>query len=207
MNMEFLKENLKKIIGVGVAIAVLIVGLLVYNNYQENKAAKERVDNELNYLNQMEEVIDKMLRSGAKAEAMASGYKNVWYDAIYDELIFIDGEMIPVSDFNEAINLLFNHYVETGDNDKLKDDQVEISVLIDDLSNPPARFERVYDLLLDVYTNYEAYVDLALDPSGSYKSYSEVTSNLSSEMIKQFRELRVRLPKKEDIEADLKIKK
>jgi hypothetical protein len=212
VKIEITKETLtsKKFMvtaGVILFIIVSVIGLMMYQKQQqvqaEEKAKQEQKEKEQEYLAQLEDAHLTITDAAAKAEEMSSTYVDAWHDAIWNDYVLIDGVEMPVSDFDEGIMFIYLDFEANGDITALTDEAFEIDLLLKDLNNPPEKYQKFYDMLIDIQLNYETYVDLAEYPSGSFETYSKNVNDLSNDLYKQLKEFELRLPDAEDEELEL----
>jgi len=62
-----------------------------------------------------------------------------------------------------------------------------------EISNPPAKYAKAYDLLLELFSIYSQLYSLARSPQGSYVSFNKTVNDLSLEFDKCFNKLDVTL--------------
>ena len=63
-----------------------------------------------------------------------------------------------------------------------------------EIGNPPTKYSKAYDLLLEIYSIYSQLYSLARSPQGSYVSFNKTVNDLSLEFEKGFNKLDVLLP-------------
>lgn len=202
MNEKPLKS---KMISIIMALILLLAGFISYAYYQHLQvvkhekavalAKKKQMAKLALYLSSLRKANKLMLTSGAKIELMVNQYTQVWHDAIYNNgMITINGKVIAVNDFNEAIQKQYDYFQKDGDFQYLDNDKNNIDQLMNTLKNPPAKFKDTYDNLLNMYSDYTEYLSMVEEPSGSYNSYTSKANNLSDDMAKAYNKIKIMLP-------------
>jgi hypothetical protein len=181
-----------------IAIAILIFG---YKTISEKNAEKiykqafnEYVDNL--YLIQM-----SMLNGAAEAESLCNLTSQVWRNAIYedrssetDKYTRPDGYF--VSDFNVALDNLYDDSSTKDTIAKIISNQVEVKELIKTLQAPPEGLEKCYDTVTEFYTAYKGFTDLAINPTGSLQSFNETVNERKSNLLANYEKLSTLIPDK-----------
>jgi hypothetical protein len=64
-----------------------------------------------------------------------------------------------------------------------------IEGLLEELKNPPSRFESTYELLEELYEIYVKLHDLAMDPSDNMDNHMKSVNKLADQILEKTREL------------------
>jgi len=187
-------KNKRKII-IYSLITFIIISLVTGGlYYQHKKKVEETIKLEKEqYRKDLSALVDEMLENGVKAESMINEYLKVWNKAIDERYSWtLHGER--VYDFNDALRVQYNYFKNHGDIKSLIDKNIEIELKIKSLNNPPIEYKEMYDLVIELYTDYSEFVELAEEPSGSYRSYSANANELSSNFVRKIKEFNVRFP-------------
>lgn len=167
------------------------------------------------YKGELQDVVDRMLENTADAEEIVNSYSDVWrhsiesrgaipvaemaettgleQDVIQEYFVINPAGNIP-DDFSLNVQSLNSYYQESGDLERIKEASDEIQSKINELNNPPAEFEKVYDEVLDMYTYAEQYIEMALNPTGSLQSFNEEKNQLTSEILSKYKRVEAIMP-------------
>lgn len=174
------------IIAIVIIIAIIIGGV---SSSQEKKA---------NYVENLNKATNTMLNSAAEAETAGNLIVKVWYNAIFDEYDEETNKFTRgTSDFNEALQNLFNDEEFSEDISDLENDKLEVEAIMSSLKNPPEEYEKCYDALLTFYTDYCQLIEMATDPSSSYNKYSQDLNDVIASIVEDFRTVQMLLPDEE----------
>lgn len=187
VNIKVDKNKKSKILrGILSIISVFVICIAGYSfiKLQSEKSKTEE------YRNNITNLKVAMISSGSEAEELLNLTSKVWTNAIYEnEDIETNQYTKPkgffVSNFNIALENLFNdgEIIQTVKN--IKDGQMNVSEIIKKLNNPPEEYKSIYDTLMDMYTSYQSITDLAVNPKGNLQTFN----NNKNEKIDKFMEL------------------
>jgi len=208
---------MKRITAVLLLILISLSILTGCNNSQKMKELEKEYDAEIRL------VVYDMFLQAAEAEGMVNMYLKVWKDSIE---MTLDKQRLATSmgihtsqvdayigeptgsgwssyyafkgNFDDAIRCVSKYHENTGKNDKLVNKKSEIKDKMKELNNPPEKYNKAFDIALELYTLYEKYTDMAISPSGSLVSYSQEAKELSSEIISKYKQFEVMLPEIEE---------
>ena len=97
-------------------------------------------------------------------------------------------------DFSEEIDKFYQDTKDKGVIQEFVDDKKSIDSQMSDLNNPPEKYQKLYDKLLELYGEYTLVYEMAINPSGSLKMYSEVINESYSEITRLNNEFQVLIP-------------
>lgn len=190
------KNKIKKILVGCLCTVVVFLGVLFgYQAYTKHQ-------NEL-YINDLTELTSYMLNSGAEAEKLLNLTHNVWYNSIHEVENFEtdpytkyinNGFSYFYDDFNDALFNLSNDETIQEQKNILKTDKIFVTTEIKDLQEPPADYEKIYDITLELYSSYQKITDLAIDPTGSLNSFTETANTEIDNFVKLYDKIQALLP-------------
>ncbi|MGG7210386.1 hypothetical protein [Clostridium baratii] len=188
-----------------IILAIIITGIVV------GKSQKEK-----NYQRKITKTYEDMLGLGADSEKIVNNYISLWDGKInfttkdwtrdyMARWIGIDvnnfkSNTTPFTfrdealNFNDVLKCYKEYNINTGVNKNLVDRIKQAEIDITELNNPPNKFKKSYEALVNMYTNLNTYVNLAINPSGSLISYKNETSNLSNNIINQYNIVKTQMP-------------
>jgi hypothetical protein len=178
--------------------ALSITGYLYHSHLQEQERQAKieaQIKKEKLYLANVQKVTDQMITTGELAEGMIDAYSDVWHEAIYEEYVEIAGEV--AFDFDEALYLQQNVFTTDGSESELKNGINKVQNQMKSLNNPPKKHKELYNLTVNLYTQFNKITDNALEPTGSYNSFTEQTNQDIDSFITVFHELKIKLPEDE----------
>ncbi|RDU37137.1 hypothetical protein DRW41_10680 [Neobacillus piezotolerans] len=186
------KSKSKSIILLAIlALVVIAGGFFGYNSYQAS--AKEK--DEFAYAKNYWDAAYSMISGGATAEEVTNTYVSVWRDTIYDDQYVLDGKVNYSSDFNISLAAARKHHAAEIAGLIVNDEHVK--GLMKKLNDPPKKYEKLHDMLLDMYTVYKAHTEMAEDPSGSLDSFSKSLRDNAVEFSSIWEKLNVMIPEDE----------
>ena len=170
----------KKFFGIIIAVVVVaIIAILGIQNVQKQKAQQE-------YSSNLELAAFTMLSGAYEAETCGNLIKQVWYNAIYEEIDPSTDEYTRpdgyfVSDFNDALDNLFSDSSFTSKLESIETNQSTVQSLMKDLKNPPEEYEDAYAALSKFYDAYTKLTNLAINPTGSLQTFSSNFNDADTE--------------------------
>jgi hypothetical protein len=214
--------NKKKIVIIATVVLVLLVAAYFIYQYIQNKKEQE-LEQQLKakYQSDMKKLVFDMIGQSARAERIIKTYSNVWDKAIEESIKLeamsqllniqrntlkkflsqneisynmVTTEVVYKGDFSKALIITKLYFHANGKIDTLETSKAEISQRISELNNPPNEYQKAYEVSFQMYSAYDEYVSLAIEPSGSVDSFKEQTSELSSDIIKEWKEFEARMP-------------
>lgn len=189
---------------VGVVCVVLVLSCLAGCGPTESK-----------YRSDLENLTEEMLDNAARAEEIITQYATVWSYCIKSKGAIPVKEMSAITgldhdiiveyfainaagnidhDFSPNIYSLKKYYEGHGEIRQIEKTANDCKDKIAKLNKPPAKFEKVYDEVLDMYTYTEEYIQMALDPEGSLKSFNDDKSRLSGEISNKYKRIKAIMP-------------
>lgn len=181
-------QKSKKVFAIVIAaICVILSGVFIAQQIQKQNAEKEAIRISQEYFSNLKLAATTILSGAADAEDCGNLIKQVWYNAIYEE---IDPETDPytrphgyffVSDFNVALNNLFSDSDFAEKIDDIKRNQVSVQLRMRDLKNPPDDYKDAYEALSDFYDAYINLTNLAVNPTGSLQTFSSNFNDADTE--------------------------
>lgn len=150
-----------------VKVGTVIVSVIIIMVFSTTAISKHQ------YKQDLLEISDLMEDSMIDAELMVDEYATVWEDTI-DSGDFgneVNGEI--VYDFNDAILNQYVYFTENGQIDEMRKNQDKVKDRMKDLKNPPAKYEKAYDHMVNMYASFKLYTGLGMEPDGSLQSYNE----------------------------------
>ncbi|GGC87907.1 hypothetical protein GCM10007216_18320 [Thalassobacillus devorans] len=172
---------------------------------------------EINYGEELENVVTDIVSNGAKAEDMINAYAIMWDGAISQDLSEDDAaEVLGVSvltvrdhfevssdnyggfsidgDFNSVLASLKAYYSTNGSIEEIEAESDRIGEKLKELNTPSEEYEKVYDEVVQLYTLSEEFYELAISPSGSLVTYNEKIGQLSSDIVSKVKSIEVIMP-------------
>ncbi len=147
----------------------------------------------------------KMLGFSLISEKVCDLYSDVWRRAIEDDEITVNGK--TASNFNDAIVYQREAIEDKDVLSQLSDNTADVDKLMKELNNPPVKYQKAYEILIELYGLYTQYADLADFPKGSLVEFNKNTNELSAEISKLFNQFKVLLPNLDEDKVDEYLKK
>lgn len=174
VSLKIEERKKKKIIKTAI-IFIVIISIVSgiawsYNNQKTQEAMATYSEN-------INSITLEMMTGGILSEGLMNLTSKVWYNAIYEERDSQTDKYTRtgnfwVSDFNEALGKLFaDKDVETIVK-SIEDSQINVSVLMKSLNDPPETYGKSHEILLELYSAYKGLTDLAMNPKGSLTTFS-----------------------------------
>lgn len=194
--------NTKRFLIIGFAfVAFLILAIVGYKLYSEQKAKKDYETAFNIYVDNITTAQNLMLTAGTTSEEIANLTMKVWSNAIYKES---DSETdkytrpngIFVSDFNIVLAILFEDPLIVAKVSFIKNNQDDVKDMMKKLQNPPKGLESCYSTITDLYSTYLGFTSLAINPSGSYISFSADFREKDSGFVDIYHKLEAEIPEK-----------
>ena len=201
-----------------IALAVILIGtfigMKVHQNKQKQEEARiaeenakayetylskkqeERIaeENAKAYETNLSLISNSMITGAAEAESAGNLILAVWHNAIYqtrsadtDQYTQTDGSF--VSDFNTALDNLFDDSSFANRIDEIRKNQNQVMGYMKDLKNPPKGYEDAYSALKECYDSYFSLTDIVINPTGSLQTVSSDFNDADSSFINAYREL------------------
>lgn len=194
-----LKKQKILIVCIAVAMVVCIAGGVGFKLFWDYRTEQNHKSFSSNYIKDLKEVQTLMLLSGSKAENLCNLTLNVWGNTIHEKRNSkTDKYTRPngffVSDFNIAIENLYSDSETEETITEIENDLYSVKMLIKKLQNPPAKLEKCYDTVSELYEAYKILTDLAVSPSGSYTSYSSQIDKTVSDFTLYYDKLDNQIP-------------
>lgn len=201
------KLNKKYILIITIILVIIITGIVIGESQKEK-----------NYQKKLIKTYEEMLELGADSEKIVNNYISLWDGKINDNFttnnwtrdymarwIGVDANTFKSNttpftigdkalSFNDVLKCYKEYNINTGVNKNLVDRMKQAEIDITELNNPPNKFKKSYEALVNMYTNLNTYVNLAINPSGSLISYKNETSNLSNNIINQYNIVKTQMP-------------
>ena len=172
------------LIAVIVAAIVTAVGVQTHKKNVAAEAQKQSEDYGA-YLNM---ATYTMLSGASDAETCCNLIKQVWYNAIYEEMDSVTDKYTRPKgycfvDFNEALENLFSDSSFSSRIADINNNKDAVNSLMKKLKNPPEEYKDAYESLLKLYDAYIALTNLATDPTGSLQTYSQNFNDADNETL------------------------
>lgn len=183
------KQKQKKHKGVNtfiIVFALIVVGVLGMVISQKEK--------EREYYSNMKAVSFMMLDGAVKAENAGNLIKSVWYNVIYekrdsetDQYTMENGKF--VDDFNDALSELFANENFRNSISEIKNNQSEVIDLMQQLKNPPKKYEEAYSVLMVYYDNYFEMTKTVINPTGNFIIFLEKFNTYDNNTVDSFEKM------------------
>jgi len=108
-------------------------------------------------------------------------------------------------DFDNELAKLYKEAEDKGVIKDLTDDKKLIDIQMNELNNPPEKYQKLYDKLLELYGEYTLAHEFAVSPSGSLAIYNESINENYSEITRLNNEFKALVP--QEIIKEIEIKK
>ena len=179
------------IVAVAAVIAISCAGVQKHKKVVAAQAAAEEKKQSEEYATNFQAAAYKMLLGAADAEKCGNLTKKVWYNAIYKEYSdetnkYTRPDGYFVSDFNDAVQNLFNDADFQSNLNKVKDNKKQVASFMKELNNPPEKYKEAYASLSQMYESYLALMNLVTDPEGSLQSFSNDFTDSDKEVVQKF---------------------
>ena len=89
-------------------------------------------------------------------------------------------------DFNDALDNLFADEDFQATNESIETSRDLVDMYMEELKNPPEKYEKCYDMALELYGEYKSFTNLALDPTGSYETFNDDFSEADDETVELY---------------------
>ena len=123
------------------------------------------------YRKDMAVTVDLIRQGAIDSEYMIDDYSTEWSDAIdYG------------TDFDDAIDHQHEQFIAYGEIDAVEKTQKRVKLQMQELRNPPGKYEEEYQYLMELYGSYKTYSNLSIYPSGSLLTFNEKTGELKDEI-------------------------
>lgn len=206
---EVKKSSKKKYLIFGI-IAVLLICIVggLWNKASKRKKLLEQQNVEVQDIKEynknvtyLNKIYSNSLSGASDAEEVCVLVVNVWHDAIYGNTTNDETSkyVIGASDFNEALNKVYEDDDIKKKLSSISDDQDNLEEYISKLESVPAELEKAYDAAIDVNTAFKALSDMALSPTGSYNSYSADENEKVNAFMTAYNTLESVIPGKKDV--------
>lgn len=167
------------------------------------------------YKQSMESVLEDIENSQEAVDDVVSDYASIWSFSIenssaipvdamaeytglsHDEVVNIFGVNAAgnvSNDFSDNIHSLINRFEEIGIMDDIKNDIEKIKEQVSDLKEPPKRYEKAYDELLELYDLSSLYTEMAINPSGSLQDFNSKRDQIYDDINSQKKRIEVIMP-------------
>lgn len=191
------KSRFIKIVAGSLVAIALIGGGVYYYEYQQELAQQEKIKKiqmeeamKEKYRTDLLNTADLMLSVAQDAERITHAYSEVWYDAIWNDGVFVNGQY--TSDFNEALLLKQEELSDDIDTMKARFDTVNQQMM--KLNQPPKEFQQAYQSLLQLQSITSKYVDMAENPHGTLQTFNQDISEYSSDFISVYNTFKTLVP-------------
>ena len=160
-----------------------------YDTLIEEQKEAERSAAE--YQAKYNQLVSDILDNSVEIEKQGNLIVQVWNNAIYnkddattDKFTKVNGQF--VSDFNDALNNLFNdqEFVDCISEITEKNNQIRLDMK--DMTNPPEGYGDAYQALKEYYENYIDFYNTVINCEGSLNSFSDEFGETDSALAKKF---------------------
>lgn len=154
---------------------------------EQNEAKRSGAQYQVKY----NQLVSDILDNSVKIEKQGNLIVQVWNNAIFkkddattDVYTKVNGQF--VSDFNDALNNLFNDKEFVDNVSEIKEKNTQIRMDMKDMTNPPEGYEEAYQALKEYYEYYIDFYDTVINCEGSLESFSNKFNETDSESAKKF---------------------
>lgn len=189
---------MKKKIYIILSLVLLICGVGGYFIFSTMSSNKKEEDYNL----KLTSTIKQLETAKSNSAIMASTFQEYWGRSIkhnitsksiesdlglplekYESLLTFSnsdfdysGRQIKRGEFNTVLKIV--NMAKKNDISDLNTEHSEISKLVSELKNPPEKYAKQYDALLEIFEQYTNFNSLAVSPTGSYIEYSKSINSL-----------------------------
>ncbi|OPH54987.1 hypothetical protein BC351_30160 [Paenibacillus ferrarius] len=194
------KKSKKKKLMIVILISLLVIfgaggGYWYYYNYQlqqkELKAQQQQKQLQ-EYKHSLGTATLNIVGYTVIAAQICDAYSKVWKESIDSRygITTVNGK--KAYDFNEALK--YKREELKSSITKLDEKKEETDRLMQSLNNPPAEYQKAYDVLVQLYTLFTDFVSQADSPTGSLLTFNQKVNQLSSDIGKKVNEFKILLP-------------
>lgn len=157
-------------------IGAVLIGHTVSKSNAENSYAAT-----LNALS------NEVISGAADAEEQCNLIISVWHDSIFEETNDETKKYTAgTDDFNDALDNLFADEDFQATNESIETSRDLVDMYMEELKNPPEKYEKCYDTALELYGKYKNFTNMALDPTGSYETFTDDFSEADDETVELY---------------------
>ncbi len=156
------------IIGIVSIIALLIVAVLYALNLKKEK----------DYADNLRRISETMIMTASTSENILDTVGQIWYNAIYEKrspatnpYTIKNGRF--VKDFNDALSNYYISYSARGAIETIKTHQSDVQELMQELQDPPKKYQDTYETVKELYLAYQSLTNYAISPSGSLNTFAQ----------------------------------
>ena len=175
------------VIAVAAAIVIALAGVQVHKKNVAAAEAKAAEEQAKNYQSNLIEAYNNIISGASDTEDCGNLLLKVWRNSINktadeetDKYTRPDGSY--VSDFNDALQNLYNDTDFSAKVSSIKTNQDTVTSAMKTLQNPPEEFKDAYNAMITMYNKYVEFTNLITDPSGTYYSYQDNFNTIDSDM-------------------------
>lgn len=175
------------VIAVAATIVIALAGVQVHKKNVAAAEAKAAEEQAKNYQSNLIEAYNNMISAASDTEDCGNLLLKVWKNAINktaddetDKYTKPNGSY--VSDFNDALQNLFNDTDFSAKVSNIRSNQDTVAENMKALQNPPDEFEDAYNAILTMYDKYVEFTNLITDPTGTYFSYQDSFNTADSDI-------------------------
>lgn len=217
----FLKS--KMLLGI-ICLLIIGLGITGYSVNKSNKAKAEelRIADELKEIEKVENeyqrnlliMVEEINLANISVPPMIGLYSEMWsislkqdmdirkfskHFNVSDSIVLgyapkASGNFIIKGDFNTTLDVIYNLKIGDGTIGELEDLREKVKSQMNNLKNPPEKYEEYYKEVVNFYTLFAKYIDMAIFPNGSYTSYTSDVNNISMEIESLYQKLRIMMP-------------
>ncbi|GAA3199465.1 hypothetical protein [Lentilactobacillus kefiri] len=137
-------------------------------------------DDEDSYQDTLNEFQPLAYEIADELETMNNKTTKVWNSAIYDDYVTVNGA--TYTDFNKALEALFEQWTESGRLTKLQDKKEKLDNLFDDLAQNASDYSSDFENRKQLYDDIKSYYQLVTDPNGNYQTYMDNTTEANNKV-------------------------
>lgn len=187
-------KGLWAVVITALVIIVALVGWIVYDKVKEKE---EKIDEVLEYYDNLGSFYNEIAKSGDKAEDASILILKVWRNTIYktedsetDKYTRKSGGKGEFyEDFNDSLKNLFSDSSFKNEIESIENYQKNVDKLYKKLKNPPDKYKDAYETAKLLYSAYNDLCMCATNPSGNYKSAMEKHNTADDACAKYMKEL------------------
>lgn len=187
------EKSKKKVLIIAIIAAVVIIGAIIIGIAVSKSSDEGRYADNLNVLS------NEIISGASDAESQCNLILAVWHDSIFEEVNDNTKKYVSgTDDFNDALGNLFADEDFQATNESIETSKGVVDMIMEELKDPPEKYEKCYDVALELYGKYNAITNMALDPTGSYETFTDDFSDVDSELLEIYNKYTTMIPSSEE---------
>ena len=154
---------------------------------EQNEAKRSAAEYQAKYNRLVSDILDNSVEIENQGNLIVQVWNNAIYnkdDATTDKFTKVNGQF--VSDFNDALNNLFNDQEFADSISEITEKNNQIRLDMKDMTNPPEGYGDAYQALKEYYENYIDFYNTVINCEGSLNSFSDEFHETDSALAKEF---------------------